>query len=105
MLGVVARSDVLTADEDAQVGELVRPDPVVARRDETLRQVADRMVAQRVGVMPVVADDDAGVLYGLVARADLFRAHVRMLEEERHRERVLRLTFDSENRLIEAKKN
>lgn len=93
MTGVVAWSDIVTADghPHALIGDLVRHDPVVALRDETLRQVADRMVAREVGVMPVVDDDDPTRLHGLVTQANLFRAHVRMLEEERRRERVLRL--------------
>jgi H+/Cl- antiporter ClcA len=91
MRGVVAWSDIVTAPDDGSIADLVRPEPVVAGRDETLRQVADRMAARRVGVMPVVDDADPGVLLGLVARSDLFRAHVRMLEEERRRERVLRV--------------
>jgi H+/Cl- antiporter ClcA len=91
MQGVVAWSDILTAADDGSIADLLRTSPVVAVRDETLRQVADRMAARRVGVMPVVDDADPAVLLGLVARSDLFRAHARMLEEERHRERVLRL--------------
>ncbi len=91
MRGVVAWSDVVTAPDDACIGDLVRTRPVVAGPDETLRQVADRMAAGRVGVMPVVDPADSGVLLGLIARSDLFRAHVRTVEEERHRERVLRV--------------
>jgi CBS domain-containing protein len=64
--------------------------PVVARADETLRHVADRMVETRVGVMPVVDAEDGMRLVGLVAQADLLRARDRLLIEERHRERILR---------------
>ncbi|MGE0027201.1 MAG: chloride channel protein [Thermoleophilia bacterium] len=67
------------------------PDVAVAGPDETLRQVADRMAAHDVDPMPVVDPADPGVQLGLIARSDLFRAHVRTLDEERHRERVLRL--------------
>ncbi|HTI34051.1 MAG TPA: chloride channel protein [Miltoncostaea sp.] len=91
MAGVVSWSDIVTAGEDGPVGELLRTEPVVAGRDETLRQAADRMAAHRIGVMPVVDEADPGILHGLVARADLFRAQMRMIEEERRRERVLRL--------------
>ena len=71
------------------VAEVMRR-PVVARADETLRHVADRMVEARVGVMPVVDPDDRAHLVGLVAQADLLRARDRLLIEERHRERILR---------------
>ncbi|HTI34875.1 MAG TPA: chloride channel protein, partial [Miltoncostaea sp.] len=91
MAGVVAWSDIVTAAEDAAVRDLLRAEPIVAGRHETLRQVADRMAAHRVGVMPVVGEADPGILHGLVARTDLFRAHMRTIEEERRRERVLRL--------------
>jgi CBS domain-containing protein len=91
MRGVVPWSDIVTAEGDGPVGDLLHTAPIVAGRDETLRQVADRMAADRVGAMPVVDEADPGILHGLVARADLFRAHMRTIEEERHRERVLRL--------------
>ncbi len=67
----------------------MRP-PVVALADETLRHVADRMVAARVGVMPVVERDDRTRLHGLIAQSDLLRARDRLLVEERHRERILK---------------
>jgi CBS-domain-containing membrane protein len=65
--------------------------PVVAYPDETLRAAAERMAATRLGVLPVVARDDGGELRGLVSQFDLLRARDRLLAEERHRERVLRL--------------
>ena len=66
-------------------------DTVVARPDETLRQIADRMAEHRLGTLPVVDADDPRRLVGVVSQFDLFRAHVRVLDEERLRERVLRL--------------
>ncbi|HEX5241342.1 MAG TPA: chloride channel protein [Candidatus Limnocylindrales bacterium] len=73
----------------AFVADVMRA-PVIARADETLRHVADRMVEARVGVMPVLDADDSGRLVGLIAQADLLRARDRLLTEERHRERILR---------------
>ncbi len=94
LAGVVGLSDVMRADLDADdktVGDLVRPTPILARRDETLRRVADRMVENGVGTLPVVDDDDLGQLQGVVSQVDLLRAHARTLEDERNRERVLRV--------------
>lgn len=81
--------DRLLGSTPTRVGDVMRR-PVVARADETLRHVADRMVEARVGVMPVVDADGTGRLVGLVAQADLLRARDRLLIEERHRERILR---------------
>jgi chloride channel protein, CIC family len=49
------------------------------------------MAADGIGVMPVVERDSAGVLRGMVSQFDLLRARERQLEEERHREQVLRI--------------
>jgi chloride channel protein, CIC family len=95
MLGVVAWSDLVEAHAgglgDTPVGDVVRRDVHVAHPDQTLRQLADRMAADGIGVMPVVERDSAGVLRGMVSQFDLLRARERQLEEERHREQVLRI--------------
>ena len=94
MAGVVALSDVMRAGLDADdtpVADLVRATPILARRDETLRRVADRMVENGVGALPVVDETSPAHLRGLVSQIDLLRAHARTLEDERHRERVLRV--------------
>lgn len=93
IVGVLSWSDLVGADGsgDATVADLMRPDVVVARPGERLREVADRMVAERVGALPVVAPDDPAELIGLVTQFNLFQARVRLMEEERTRERILRL--------------
>jgi CBS domain-containing protein len=95
MVGVVAWSDLVEAHAgglgDTPVGEVMRGDVTVAYADETLRQLADRMAARSVGVMPVVERDSPGTLRGMVSQFDLLRARERQLEEERHREQVLRV--------------
>jgi CBS domain-containing protein len=65
--------------------------PAIAFPDETLRAAADRMVAGRHDLLPVVDRDDRGRLVGLVSQADLLAAQERVLIEERHRERPLTL--------------
>ncbi|MGH2833341.1 MAG: chloride channel protein [Solirubrobacteraceae bacterium] len=91
MLGVLAWSDVLAAHQTrspARASALARQ-PLLARPDETLRAVADRMVASGHGVLPVVEHGEQGQLLGLVSQFDLLKAHERALVEERHRERPL----------------
>ncbi|HET7026732.1 MAG TPA: chloride channel protein [Candidatus Limnocylindrales bacterium] len=96
LVGVVGRREVASAllsppgPEPMTVAGLMRS-PVVAYPDETLRAAAERMAATRLGVLPVVARNDGGELRGLVSQFDLLRARDRLLAEERHRERVLRL--------------
>jgi chloride channel protein, CIC family len=91
LLGVLAFSDLLAAQhEDSSVPALALAHaPLVARPDETLRAIADRMVSSGHGVLPVVERDEPHRLVGLVSQFDLLRAHERLLVEERHRERPL----------------
>ena len=63
----------------------------VAYPDEILRSVADRMAALGVGVIPVVDRADPARLDGLITQFDLLTARQKLLEEERHAERVLTL--------------
>ena len=91
LLGVVALSDVIAAHRSSSpidAGELARQ-PSIALADETLREVADRMVTSGHGVLPVVDRQDRRRLVGLVSQFDLLKAHERVLIEERHRERPL----------------
>jgi CBS domain-containing protein len=71
--------------------ELAKTDPVVAYADEPLRVVVYRMAETGVTRMPVVERGETGTLAGMVSLHDLLRARTRTLEEERRRERVLRI--------------
>jgi H+/Cl- antiporter ClcA/CBS domain-containing protein len=91
LVGVVAFSDVLDAHQSADprsVSELARR-PIIAFADETLREVADRMVSSGHGVLPVADRGHPRRLVGLISQFDLLKAHERVLIEERHRERPL----------------
>ena len=96
LAGVVPWVDVLeqvaSGERRATIGQIMVRDLVVAYPDETLRDVADRMAARQVGVLPVVKRGAPDVLQGIITQFDLLAAQQRILEEERHRERVLRLT-------------
>jgi len=65
--------------------------PIVAYPDEPLRVVVNRMAETGYTRMPVVEPRDGQKLVGMVGLQDLLRARTRALEEERHRERVLRI--------------
>jgi CBS domain-containing protein len=87
--GVLALSDVRNAREahnNRPACELAR-EPLTAQPDETLREVADRMVSTGHTVLPVIEGD--GRLVGLISQFELLKAHERVLVEERHRERPL----------------
>ena len=67
-----------------------RSPSAVAYPDEILRGVADRMAALALGV-PAVDRAEIHHPNGLVTHFDLLEARLKLLEEERHAERVLTL--------------
>lgn len=93
--GVVGHREISAALRDPAFAGMQARDIMrraeVAYGDETLRAAADRMTLTRLWVLPVVDRGDPQRLLGLIAQHDLTRARDRLLVEERHRERVLRL--------------
>jgi CBS domain-containing protein len=99
LVGVLTRGDIrerMEKEGDALLGralrELVRTDTMVASPDESLRVVVYRMAEKGFTRMPVV-DRATGKFVGLVSLDDLLKARGRHLEEERRRERPLKLRF------------
>ncbi|MGH3733737.1 MAG: chloride channel protein [Acidimicrobiales bacterium] len=76
---------------DRTVGQAMSAPVAVARPDEVLRSVADRMAEHGVSVMPVVDQADPTRLEGLITQFNLLTARQKLLEEERHAERILTL--------------
>jgi CBS domain-containing protein len=74
------------------LAEVAQKEPMVAYADEPLRAVVYRMADTGFTRMPVI-ERDSRKLVGIVALHDLLRARTRTMEEERQRERVLRLHF------------
>jgi len=72
--------------------ELVRSSTVETNPDEILRVVVYRMAEKSVTRMPVV-DHSTRKFLGLISLDDLLKARGRHLEEERRRERPLKLRF------------
>ena len=91
--GVITRKQLLALADSASpatsLGDVLR-EPVVAYPDEPLRLVVYRMAETGLTRLPVV-DRDTGQMAGMISLHDLLMARVRNLNEERHRERVLRL--------------
>jgi H+/Cl- antiporter ClcA len=91
-VGILPWSAVLAARAGRQSVDAAMIAPAaVAFPDEILRTVADRMAAHGVGVIPVVDRVDRTHLLGLITQFDLLQARQKLLEEERHAERVLTL--------------
>jgi H+/Cl- antiporter ClcA len=91
--GIVSRADALrwrSGDEDLQkqtLGELLRENPVaIAYPDQILGEVANMMVAEDHGRIPVVLRDNRTVV-GLLARKDLLRTRGYVAAAERDRTR------------------
>ena len=72
--------------------EAVRRESVNAYPDEPLRIVVNRMAESGITRMPVV-DEETQKLLGLVTLEDLLKARTRHVEEERHREQVIRFPY------------
>ena len=98
LLGVLSRNRISELFEQTRaeaskerLNEIASSDVVVAFPDEPLRVVVYRMVESGFTRLPVVDRDDEKRLRGMVSLDDLLRARGRNLEEERTRERILRL--------------
>jgi H+/Cl- antiporter ClcA len=91
LVGILRWSAVLAGRQvpDSVVGDVMEAPVAVAYPDEILRAVADRMAGLDVGVIPVIDRRDRTRLAGLITQFDLLRARQKLLEEERHAERVL----------------
>jgi CIC family chloride channel protein len=91
MVGVLLWSAVLAqrTDPGKLVADAMSAPKVLAYDDEILRAVADRMALSGVGVVPVVSRANLSRIEGLITQFDLLQARHKLLEEERHAERVL----------------
>jgi CBS domain-containing protein len=76
----------------------------VAYAGEPLRVVGDRMAETGLTRFPVVESEGARRLMGIVSLRDLLRARTRSLEEERRRERVLRIHLPFRPRALQEKR-
>jgi chloride channel protein, CIC family len=94
LAGVVTRKDLhRLEDRTLSLDDVIKTEIVTVFPDEPLRIVVYRMAETGLTRMPVVDRNDPRKLLGIISLTDLLRARVRDLEEERLRERVLRLRF------------
>jgi len=98
LVGVLTRHKLfelqhLEHPAEQTLGELSEHDFIVAYPDEPLRYVMERMATTGLTRMPVVDPTDPEKLVGLITLTDLLRARQRSLDEERVRERVLKVRF------------
>jgi len=95
LTGVITRNRLQQLLHDGAperpLAEWTQPDPVVAYADEPLRVVVYRMAETGLTRFPVLESQNSRALVGMISLDDLLRARGRALEEERHRERVLRI--------------
>ena len=95
--GVVTRNQLvhLYQQSSAQASTIrlsdIAREPMIAFSDEPLRAVANRMADSGFTRFPVLDPAGDGKIVGMVALNDLLHARTRNLEDERARERVLRI--------------
>src|SRR5215831_7092190 len=92
LTGVLTFKDLQNVRDGAcTIAEIQKKSVVTAFPDEPLRLIVYRMAETGLTRMPVVARGGTAKVVGMISLADLLRARTRDLEEERRRERVLRL--------------
>jgi CBS domain-containing protein len=98
MIAIATRHDLgeLAARQDGEapsgtLGDIAQHHPTVAYADEPLTAVAYRMADSGFTRMPVVARDDHTRMLGIISLKDLLSARLSSLDEERVRERTLRV--------------
>jgi CIC family chloride channel protein len=82
-----------TSADALKLSQLVKPHPVVAYPDDPMRIAVERMAASGFTRLPVVERENKQKLVGIVSLDDLLKARSRALNEERKRERILKIRF------------
>jgi H+/Cl- antiporter ClcA/predicted transcriptional regulator len=82
LLGMITRREILAASSGIMRDLMRRPQPVVVREDQSLREAADLMVVHHVGRLPVVRSDETRSIVGILTRSDLLAAHHTRLRAE-----------------------
>jgi H+/Cl- antiporter ClcA len=95
LAGAITRNDLHETLQGKRprglLADVAKKDPVAAYADEPLRVVVYRMAETGFTRLPVLESEETRKLVGMISLHDLLRARTRSLEEERHRERVLRI--------------
>ncbi|MEO6906069.1 MAG: chloride channel protein [Ginsengibacter sp.] len=95
ILGAISWQNVLEKALEGNlsgiVDDFMRLDVITTFPEESLRTIADRMSDNHVGVLAVVDREQKGKLRGLITQYELLTARDRILQEERKRERILKM--------------
>jgi chloride channel protein, CIC family len=99
LVGVMTRGDIRKLQAShaesngaaVRLADVIKNEPVTAFPDEPLRFVVNRMAASGVTRLPVVQRGEERQLVGMIGLQDLLKAREFNVQEEHHRERVLRL--------------
>jgi H+/Cl- antiporter ClcA len=98
LTGVVTRNQLVQLYQrmpdripGVRLSEIATKNPLVAFADEPLRAIVNRMAESGFTRFPVLDLRGDGKIVGMVALNDLLHARTRNLEDERARERVLRI--------------
>jgi CBS domain-containing protein len=95
LTGAITRNDLHEILRDGRatgsLAGVARKDPVVAYANEPLRVVVYRMAETGFTRLPVLENRETRKLAGMVSLHDLLHARTRSLQEERRRERILRI--------------
>jgi CBS domain-containing protein len=95
IVGVISWQDIMERSLHGEligiVDDIMKKDIITTFPEESLRIIADRMAANNVGVLPVVDTAEKGKLCGMITQFELLAARDRILQEERKRERVLKI--------------
>ncbi len=84
LVGVVTRRDLLNGTSaDKRIRDVVKRPPAVVYDDTSLREVADFMVTEGVGRVPVVTRAAPRTAVGIVTRSDVLSVHGKRLDDSR----------------------
>jgi H+/Cl- antiporter ClcA len=102
LLGVVTRKHLMKLLEqkpgqapETRISDIASMEPVVAFADEPLRVIVRRMAESGFTRFPVLDPQSDRKLVGMISLNDLLGARIQNLEDERARERVLRIRMPS----------
>jgi H+/Cl- antiporter ClcA len=95
VVGLLTRRDLLAQEHPGSKSlcELVHRPLVAAYETSSLREVADLMVRERVGRVPVISADGKRRLLGILSRSDLLAAHEVRLDASKRAEPTIRFAF------------
>jgi CBS domain-containing protein len=92
LTGVITRGELQKLQTNCHgklLGDLAKKDPVIAYVGEPVRAVAHRMADTGLTRLPVITEDRK--LAGMISLRDLLLARTQSLDQERRRERLLRI--------------